>query len=93
MDSVALSAGPIHLGMDTSNNSIAVAVLRWGVHTPDVETIMELPREERGQPTPPVRVAPPSSTIVWPVIQLAWSESRNATVAPTSDGSPSRPSG
>jgi transposase len=40
MDSVALSAGPIHLGMDTSKDKIAVAILRWGVQVPDVEVII-----------------------------------------------------
>jgi transposase len=39
MTSVAVSDGPIHLGMDTSKNKIAVAVLRWGEQTPDTEII------------------------------------------------------
>ena len=30
MNSVALSAGPIHPGLDTRKDKIAVAVLRWG---------------------------------------------------------------
>jgi transposase len=37
--SVATSAGPIHLGMDTSKNKIAVGILRWGEQVPDVEVI------------------------------------------------------
>jgi transposase len=40
MDSVALSTGPIHLGMDTSKDKIAVAILRWGEQVPDVEVII-----------------------------------------------------
>jgi transposase len=40
MNSVALSAGPIHLGLDTSKDKIAVAVLRWGVQVPDIEVII-----------------------------------------------------
>jgi transposase len=40
MNSVALSAGPIHLGLDVSKDKIAVAILRWGVQTPDVEVII-----------------------------------------------------
>ncbi len=39
MSSVAVGGGPIHLGMDTSKNKIAVAVLRWGEQTPDIEMI------------------------------------------------------
>ena len=37
--SVAKSAGPIHLGMDTSKNKIVVGVLRWDEQIPDVEVI------------------------------------------------------
>jgi transposase len=40
MNSVALSAGPIHLGLDTSKDKIAVAVLRWGEQVPDTEVII-----------------------------------------------------
>jgi transposase len=40
MNSVALSAGPIHLGLDTSKDKIAVAVLRWGAQVPDIEVII-----------------------------------------------------
>ena len=39
MSSVAVCVGPIHLGMDTSKDKIAVAVLRWGEQAPDVEMI------------------------------------------------------
>jgi len=39
MDSVALSAGLIHLGLDTSKDTIAVAILRWDEQVPDVEKI------------------------------------------------------
>jgi transposase len=39
MSSVALSAGPIHLGMDTSKDKIAVGILRWEEQVPDVEII------------------------------------------------------
>ena len=41
----------------------------------------------------PVRVTPPSRTIVWPVSQAASSESRKATAPATSSGTPSRFSG
>jgi transposase len=37
--SVALSEGPIHLGLDVSKNKIAVGVLRWDEQVPDVELI------------------------------------------------------
>ena len=37
--SVARSAGPIHLGLDTSKNSIAVGILRLEETAPDVEKI------------------------------------------------------
>jgi transposase len=40
MNSVALSAGPIHLGLDTSKDKIAVAVLRWDVQAPDIEVVI-----------------------------------------------------
>ena len=40
MNSVALSEGLIHLGLDVSKDKIAVAVLRWGVQTPDIEVII-----------------------------------------------------
>jgi transposase len=39
MNSVALSTGPIHLGLDTSKDKIAVAVLRWGEQVPDIDVI------------------------------------------------------
>jgi transposase len=39
MNSVALSAGLIHLGMDTSKDKIAVGILRWDEASPDVEVI------------------------------------------------------
>lgn len=39
MNSVALSAGLIHLGMDTSKDKIAVGILRWDEASPDVEII------------------------------------------------------
>ena len=39
MTSVALSAGPIHLGMDTSKNAILVGVLRPDEVSPDTEKI------------------------------------------------------
>ncbi len=42
---------------------------------------------------PPASVTPPSSTRVWPVIQLAWSDSRNATAPAMSAGTPRRLSG
>ena len=37
--SVALSSGPIHLGLDTSKNTIAVGILRPGEVSPDAEKI------------------------------------------------------
>ncbi len=37
--SVSLSAHPIHLGLDTSKNKIAVGILRWGEQVPDVEMV------------------------------------------------------
>ena len=37
--SVAKSAGPIHLGMDTSKNKIVVGILRWEEQVPDVEIV------------------------------------------------------
>jgi hypothetical protein len=37
--SVARSAGPIHLGLDTSKDSIAVGILRAGEVSPDAEKI------------------------------------------------------
>jgi transposase len=37
--SVALSTGPIHLGLDTSKNTIAVGILRADEISPDVEKI------------------------------------------------------
>jgi transposase len=39
MTSVALSAGPIHLGLDTSKNTIAVGILGADEVSPDVEKI------------------------------------------------------
>jgi transposase len=39
MNSVSLSAGAVHLGMDTSKNSISVAILRPGENVPAVEKI------------------------------------------------------
>lgn len=39
MNSVAVAVGPIHLGLDTSKNKIAVGILRWGEQVPDTEVI------------------------------------------------------
>jgi transposase len=39
MKSVARSADPIYLGLDTSKNKIAVGILRWGESVPDTEMI------------------------------------------------------
>ncbi len=39
MDSVALSGGPIHLGLDVSKNKIAVGILRWDEQVPDTEML------------------------------------------------------
>jgi transposase len=39
MNSVALSAGPIHLGMDTSKDKIVVGILRAEEASPDVEVV------------------------------------------------------
>jgi transposase len=39
MTSVALSAGPIHLGLDTSKNAILVGILRPDEVSPDTEKI------------------------------------------------------
>jgi transposase len=39
MSSVTVSAGPIHLGLDTSKNTIAVGILRPDEVSPDVEKI------------------------------------------------------
>jgi transposase len=39
MNSVALSTGPVHLGLDVSKNKIAVGILRWGEQVPDVEMV------------------------------------------------------
>lgn len=39
MSSLALPAGPIHLGMDVSKDKIAVGILRWEQQVPDVEVI------------------------------------------------------
>jgi len=39
MDSVALSGGPIHLGLDTSKNAILVGILRPDEVSPDTEKI------------------------------------------------------
>jgi transposase len=39
MSSVSLSAGPIHLGLDTSKNAIAVGILRPDEVSPDTEKI------------------------------------------------------
>jgi hypothetical protein len=39
MTSVALSAGPIHLGLDTSKNAILVGILRPDQVSPDTEKI------------------------------------------------------
>lgn len=50
------------------------------------------PRRPRSY-RPPPRVDPPSSTRVWPVTQLAASDSRNATAPATSSGTPRRLSG
>ena len=51
------------------------------------------PRVVRPAQTPPVRVTPPSSTTVCPVVHDDSSLSRKATVAATSSGVPSRFSG
>lgn len=40
MDSVALSGGPIHLGLDVSKNKIAVGILRWDERIPDTEMLI-----------------------------------------------------
>lgn len=40
MDSVALSAGLIHLGLDVSKNKIAVGILRWDEQVPDTEMLV-----------------------------------------------------
>ena len=37
MSSLALPAGPIHLGMDVSKDKLAVGILRWEQQVPDVE--------------------------------------------------------
>jgi hypothetical protein len=39
MNSVASSAGPIHLGLDVSKNKIAVGILRWDEQVPDTEML------------------------------------------------------
>jgi transposase len=39
MNSVALSEGPIHLGLDVSKTKIAVGILRWDEHVPATEVI------------------------------------------------------
>jgi transposase len=39
MNSVALSGGPIHLGLDVSKNKIAVGILRWDEQVPDTEML------------------------------------------------------
>ena len=39
MDSVVLTAGPIHLGLDVSKDKIAVGILRWDERVPDTEMI------------------------------------------------------
>jgi transposase len=39
MDSVALSGGPIHLGLDVSKNKIAVGILRCDEQVPDTEMV------------------------------------------------------
>jgi transposase len=39
MTSLALSAGPIHLGLDMSKNKIAVGILQWEEQVPDTEVI------------------------------------------------------
>src|SRR6266540_2619239 len=39
MDSVALSNGPIHLGLDVSKNNIAVGILLWDEQAPDTEML------------------------------------------------------
>lgn len=40
MNSVALSDGPIHLGLDVSKNKIAVGILRWDEQVPDTEMLV-----------------------------------------------------
>jgi transposase len=39
MNIVALSGGPIHLGLDVSKNKIAVGILRWDEQVPDTEML------------------------------------------------------
>jgi hypothetical protein len=39
MDSVALSGGLIHLGLDVSKDKIAVGILRWDEQVPDTEML------------------------------------------------------
>jgi hypothetical protein len=40
MSSVTEYSGPIHLGLDnTSKNTIAVGILRWGEQVPDTEML------------------------------------------------------
>lgn len=39
MNSVALSDGPIHLGLDVSKNKIAVGILRWDEQVPDTDVL------------------------------------------------------
>ena len=39
MTTVALSAGPIHLGLDTSTNAILVGILRPDEVSPDTENL------------------------------------------------------
>ena len=40
MTSVALSGGPIHLGLDVSKNKIAVGILRYDEQVPDTEMLV-----------------------------------------------------
>jgi hypothetical protein len=44
MSSVCPSSGPIHLGLDTSKDAIAVGILRPGEVSPDAEKIFMMRR-------------------------------------------------
>lgn len=48
MDSVALSGGPIHLGLDVSKNKIAMGILRWDKQVPDTEMLINDEPSVRG---------------------------------------------
>jgi hypothetical protein len=55
--SVALSTGPIHLGLDTSKDSIAVGILRSDEVSPDTEKIAS---DEASIRRPATRTCAPS---------------------------------